>query len=245
MRASIAITAAVVFSAVLALSVGSRLGAWGTAEGESFNNPVAIDPPEPSKRRDPRELLNRRDMAIARAAVIRQSNLEPPWREVPAPMSGDKGCDRLNYELSRFTVTGKARSMFKRRSALIESRVKVYANSGQASEVFRQTSGQPLLDCMREGVQEWLSDAGFSPDLIDEKVLTQPPIGEQTVIYTFGFWLQDQDRPNYRFEYPVETISFRMGRAIAALSFSYVAAKNDEVGLARVVAARLMQSARG
>jgi hypothetical protein len=121
--------------------------------------------------------------------------------------------------------------------------VKVFANSGQASEYFRLTSGQATLDCMREGVQEWLSAEGTSPELIDAKVLSGPTFGEQTAIYTFGFWLQG--RNNTKYEYPVEVITFRMGRAIAALSFNFIAAKQDEIGLSRLVAARLMQSARG
>jgi hypothetical protein len=150
----------------------------------------------------------------------------------------------VRADLSRFVVTGKARSMFGRGSpALIESRVKVFANSGQASEYFRLTSGRPTLDCMREGVQEWLRAKRTSPELIDAKVLSRPTFGEQTAIYTFGFWLQG--RNNTKYEYPVEVITFRMGRAIAALSFNFIAAKQDEVGLSRLVAARLMQSARG
>jgi len=134
--------------------------------------------------------------------------------------------------------------MFKADSAaLIESRVKVFANSWQASEYFRLTSGQTTLDCMREGVQQALSDVGASPELIAARVSTRPSFGEQTAIYTFGFWLQG--RNNTKYEYPVEVFTFRMGRAIAAVSFSFVAAKRDEIGLSRLVAARLMQPARG
>ncbi len=126
---------------------------------------------------------------------------------------------------------------------LIESRVKVFANSWQANEYFRLTSGQTTLKCVRDGVRKGLRDAGLSPELIAARFLTSPSFGEQTAIYTLGYWLQGSS--GIKDEYPVDIFTFRMGRAIAAVSFSFVAAKRDEVGLSRLVASRLSQSARG
>ena len=246
MRSLVAVVAIAAVFGVVVFGAGSAFGVWDGGAGQASNSPGNVPGAKTQKaakkNQNPRERLTARDTAIASAAVVRQSNLKPPWREVASRDRGNQGCSGSKSDFSRFTVTGKAQSEFKSGGGgLIASKVKIFTNAGQANEYFRVTSGQTMLDCMREGVGGALRNAGLSPKLLSAKLLTAPPFGEQTAIYTFGYSIQGSD--GNRYEYPVDIVTFRMGRAIAAVSFSFVAAKRDEVGLARLVANRLSLSA--
>jgi len=240
MRTLAAIAAIVAVFAVVVFGAGSAFGVWDGGAGRA-STPLGK---AAKKTLKPHERLTMRDTAIARAAVIRSSNLAPRWRKIAPPARSSHGCPGSKPDLSRFTITGKAQAMFKSpRVASIDSKVKIFSNAGQADEYFRLTSGQAVLDCMRDGVEGMLRDLGLSPKRLSAKLLTAPAFGEQTMIYTFSFSIAGAD--GHRYEYPVDVVTFRMGRAIAACSFSFIASKSDEVGLARVVAGRLSLSARG
>lgn len=248
MRSLAAVAAIAAVFGVVVFGAGSAAGIWGGPTGQASNMPGDVNGAKArkaaKKNQNARERLTARDMAIARAAVVRESNLKPPWREVASQDRGNHGCSGSKLNFARFTVTGKAQSEFKTPGGgLIESKVKIFTNAGQADEYFRLTSGQTVLDCMREGVGSALRNAGLSPKLLSAKLLTTPPFGEQTAIYIFDYSIQGTD--GNRYEYPVDVVTFRMGRAIAAVSFSFVGAKRDEVGLARLVANRLSLSAHG
>jgi len=238
---------ATAFVALIGLTAyvgGSELGVWdpppeGLAAPADADDTAETPPSEGLRSRRPQEDLNERDMASARAAVMLAPTLQPPWREVdPTPDRGSQ-CKTFRPDLSAFTLTGKARSAMKTGTgSRIEFSVKIYANAGQASEVFRLTTGPRELRCLRDGVADGLRDVGLTPHVVAADLLHEPPVASETAIYALYYVLEHPDT-DVRQPYPVEVFVFRVGRAVGAAFFTFVADKADELHQARLVAARL------
>ena len=196
---------------------------------------------------EPRKHLVPADMAIARAAVLQPNDVNSIWRRIPAPTSGGRGCPENNPDRSRFTITGRGRSMFKAGSgALTESRVTLYANAGQAALSFEATNNRANLRCIRDGIKSWLRGKGWKPRVLYAKLQREPAIGSQTAIYLVGFVITLSD--GTRVEYPVELLNFQMGRAIGSLQYTLVFSPDGsrpcecELDEARLVSSRLART---
>lgn len=190
--------------------------------------------------RGPRERLNERDMAIARRAVPRWTQLGPPWRELPVRSNGGGGrCPGYDPDLSGFTVTGKARSSFKAEAAFIETSVRVFPDRAQAAGYFSEASAAGVVRCMRLGVEERFEAAGVPHGFVSTRSLTGPRWADQASIYVLTFWIEGSD--GTRYEYPVDVFTFQAGRGVGAISFSFMAGKRCEYALARTVAETLLR----
>jgi hypothetical protein len=195
--------------------------------------------PSTGQSHRPREELNADDMSAAKAAVKLGPLFLPGWREVePTPDTGSQ-CTTFNPDLSKYTITGKARSAMKSENgARIEFSVKIYANAGQAGNVFAKSTGRRDLRCIREGVAAGLREAGFGVPVVRSEILHEPPVGAETVIYAIYYELEHPS-VDTRQPYPVEVYVFRTGRVVGAAFFSFIADKASELRHARVVEGRL------
>lgn len=192
--------------------------------------------------RDPQERLNGRDEKLARNAVLRRSNLGVCWKPVGrSPNGGPVRCSGHDPDLSRFTITGRAGSAFADRAAAIVSSVSIFADARQASEYFDLTATRSALGCIRAELKSHLEGEGVSPRLEYARMRIEPPIGEQTTIYTLRFSFHVAGHTG-RGAYPVEILVFRTGRAIGAVSFSGIGALDREMRMAQLVASRLWRS---
>lgn len=185
-------------------------------------------------------------MRIARQAVLRLGDMQGSWHEVRPSREGGPGCAANNPDLSRFTVTGEARSAFEGGESRIESRVKLFANSGQAALFFEATSNRAGLRCIRDGVKGGLSKAGLRPRVLYARVQTEPPIGSRTANYVLGYLITLSD--GSQMLYPVDVLTFQIGRAVGTVSFDLVPSDDGsrpcscEIDEARVIVSRLARA---
>jgi hypothetical protein len=228
-------------------SAGALIGAQPENPSPAARKPARKkEAAAPQNRRAPREHLVAADMAIARKAVLRPSDMQPVWERVRLSTDAGPGCLQNNPDLSRFTVTGKARSAFEGGQSRIESRVRLFANAGQAALYFEATSNRTILRCIRDGVKEALRKAGLQPRVMYARFQKEPPIGSQTAHYVIGYELTLQD--GTRQSYPVDMLTFQVGRAVGALSFNFVPSEDGsrpcpcELEHARLVASRLYRT---
>jgi hypothetical protein len=192
--------------------------------------------------RDPREQMNARDQKLARKAVLRRSNLGVCWTPVArSPNEGPVRCSGHNPDLSGLTITGRAGSAFVEGAAAFVSSVSIFASAGQASEYFRLTAARSALRCIRAELKRHLKGEGVSPRLKYARLQTEPPIAEQTAIYTLRY-LITVDGYAGRGAYPLEIIVFRAGRAVGVVSVSGIGALDRELRMAQLVASRLSRS---
>jgi hypothetical protein len=253
----LAIAAAIVIFAVVgAVAFAGKPHASTSSSPDSAANgdrqasrPAAVTAPTRAGRdpRAPRQRLEARDMAIARAAVVHPENLtRSRWYQVASPPDGPrKPCAGSNPDLSRFTLTGKATSAFRAGNvARIVSSVRVYANAGQASLIFQATATPKALRCIGTGMLRDIRaagrKAGVKARIAAVRVYPQVALASQGAAYQVVFALTSSRGKTEPL--PIDVFVFQAGRAIGALSFTAVIAKRNEVGLTRLVASRLSNS---
>jgi hypothetical protein len=156
------------------------------------------------------------DVAVAREAVLQPSDLgRDGWERIPPRSDIARSCSD-GRNLSRLTVTGMARSSFEGGLSRIESRVLVFANARQAARFVRAKSNRKVFRCLRDVLRRPLENAGLKTRLVYGRFRKTPRIGSQTAISVFGYVLRL--RSGRRFEYPVNVLVFRVGRAIGAVT---------------------------
>lgn len=124
----------------------------------------------------------------------------------------------------------------------MESSVRFFRTRAQASRYHRMMSGPAVLRCLREGVFGDLRAAGMAPRTLSARLTPSPGLGEQTAIYNVVYSVRARNGTRVRF--PVDVISFQVGRATGAVSFSYVPCRDFKFALARLVVFRLIRSAQ-
>jgi hypothetical protein len=224
----------------------SRLGTTTAAE-ETTDAPKRAKKKSNSDRHDPRKRLVRADMAIARRAVLHPKDVGWAWTPAPVPRGDGPGCPANDPDRSRFTITGVGRSLFVTGTGhRSESRVTVFANAGQAALNFEATNNRTILRCIRDGIKRSLRREGLRPRVLYARLQTEPSVGSQTAIYLVGYRITLSD--GSRWEWPVEMLTFRVGRAIGALQYIGVVSPDGsrpcqcELDEARLVASRLSQT---
>jgi hypothetical protein len=247
------LSAAALAVPLLAVACGSQ-DTSGAGEQASGNATVTVtatgatdEASPPASRRKPangrkhlsQEDFNRRDMAAARAAVKLGPAFYPGWSETEATPDNGSDCTTFNPDLSRFTITGKARSaMESEGGARIEYSVKIYRNTAQARRVFRLSTGPRDLRCIRDGVAGDLREAGFTLPVIEARQLHEPAVGTETIIYALYYELElpgvEERQP-----YPIEVFAFRTGRVVTAAFFTFIADKVAELRHVVRLAARV------
>jgi hypothetical protein len=184
------------------------------------------------------------DLAIARRAVLHADDVGRIWRRVPAPVRDRNGCPENDPDLSGFMITGAARSAFQTETgARTESEAKLFADAGHAGLYFKATNNRTVLRCIRDGVKGWLRRSGFKPRVAYARLENAPPIGTQTAIYLVGYEITLSD--GRKAGYPVELLTFQVGRAIGTVSYNLVFSPDGsrpcrcELQEANLVASRL------
>jgi hypothetical protein len=134
-------------------------------------------------------------------------------------------CASYDPDLSRFTLTGKARSAFKGSASYIESRATLLLSALEAQRYFEANFGPRALGCLRNSVKRALAKAGLQPRLLGARYEGAPNIGEQTSAYVIEYAITAHRK---RFRYPVDIIAFRTSRAVGSLWFALIPAADGQ-----------------
>jgi hypothetical protein len=187
------------------------------------------------------------DMRLAKKAVLHPHDVAAIWHPVDPGDDSGPGCPQNDPDLSRLTVTGRARSLYRTDSgASTESRVRLFANAGQAAAYFEATSNRTVLRCIRNGIKGWLKKNGLQPSVLYARLETEPAIGARTAIYLVSYAITISD--GTRVEYPTEYLTFQIGRAVGGVSYTRVFSPDGsrpcqcELDEARLVASRLYRT---
>jgi len=187
------------------------------------------------------------DMVSARKAVLHASDLEAEWE--PARLPSDGGPRRQNNpDLSRFTITGEGRTIFKSPAGIArtESRVRLFANEGQAAQYFQALNNRAKLHCIQASLKRWLRGNGWKPRLLYARLERDPPIGTQTAMYLLNYAITLSD--GTKLEYPLDVLTFQVHRAVGTLQYDFVFSPDGykpcpcELGEANLVASRLYRT---
>jgi len=226
---------------------GSKLSSAGDPVPSNASGPVVTtgDGSGHRKGREPQKSLVASDVALARAAVLHPDDVNIGWRKVPPTPTKSSGCPANRPDLTSYVITGEADTAYAGPSGASsqESRVKIFANELQASGYFEATNNEVVLRCIRDGFASSFRRSGVKVKVVYARLDDQPALGEQTAIYLLGYSLRGKTGGTQG--YPVELLSFRRGRAVVSLGYSFVFSEDGsrpctcELNDARVVASRL------
>jgi hypothetical protein len=194
--------------------------------------------------RAPREHHVSADMEIARKAVLHASDIEAEWVPVRPPRDAPP-CRQNDPDLSRFTITGEARTVFESPAGVtrMESRVRVFPSVDQAAAYFDTVNNRAKLRCIRDSTKKWLAENGWRPRPLYARVETDPPIGTQTAMYLVEYAITLST--GRKLKYPVDVLTFQTNRAVGTLQFDFVFSPDGskpcqcELQEANLVASRL------
>jgi hypothetical protein len=200
--------------------------------------------------RDPRAeklRLNRHDMALAQRLTLSARDLTSGWQRLraPAPFStGVTGCPRFHPNLSAFTITGQARSLFISgdRRGSIASSVAVFRSRSEAILDFLATAKPRFVHCVASSV---LSSSRRSlrqhetARLLSARMLPEPTVGHRSAGYRVIVELRGRAGSLKTY---TDVVAFQRGRSIAVLAFISLSAPLDgELTFARAVDARMLK----
>jgi hypothetical protein len=227
---------------------GSKLSSAGDPVSSDAAGPVATAPGGDSGHRGGRKAEKSfvaRDVALARRAVLHPDDVNMDWREVPPTPTKSSACPGNRPDLSRYVITGEADRSYAGPGgdSSQEARVKIFANELQASGYFEAVNNEAVLRCVRDGIAASFRRSGAKVKVVYARLEDEPALGEQTAIYLLGLSLRG--KTGVKQGYPVELLSFRRGRAVVSLGYSFVYSEDGsrpcacELNDARVVGARL------
>ncbi len=164
------------------------------------------------------------DVALAKRAVLQQSDVGPDWIRVP----GVKGesqfeCDSFNPDFSAFTITGQAYASYRIESDAggnqIDSTVAVFPSRAQAVGDFRLGAKPPLADCLAAEMRRTFRryPAGIEGRLLSAKMVTAPKLGEHAAAYAMTAELKGN---GVSLRVYVDVLVVQRGRSMAALVFT-------------------------
>jgi hypothetical protein len=188
--------------------------------------------------RDERERLTKADTALARHALVRQSDLGPGWTAVNVPLSHGPRCRGYNPDFSRFTITGKAGSGFTHGAgAAIASAVEVYASAAQASGDWAEGVRPAFLSCFSAKLARQFAKSGVAVSVASQRASRSPRIGARSTSWHIVFRLTVAGRT---VPYYVDLLGFQVNRALGSISFQSLGKPIPrQEKLARLVASRL------
>jgi hypothetical protein len=187
--------------------------------------------------RDEKERFTKAGQALARRAVLRLADLPPGWRPISVPARSNR-CRSYDPDLSRFTLSGKARSAFvQQQGAGIASSVAVYVSARQAAAAFEAEAKRGLLTCMSAGILKQFAKSGIKAVVVAKRMSRGPRLGARNASFRMVFMLTVASRS---VPYDVDLVTFQKQRAIAALSFQAIGGPVPrQLAYARLVASRL------
>jgi hypothetical protein len=189
-------------------------------------------------RRDERERLTKADTALARHALVRQSDLVPGWTALNMPLSHGPRCRGYNPDFSRFTITGKAGSGFTHGAgSAIASAVEVYASAAQATGDYAVGTQPAFLPCFSSKLARQFAKSGVAVSVASQRASRLTGIGARALSWHIVFRLTVAGRS---VRYYVDLYGFQVNRALGSVSFQSLGKPIPrQVALARLMAARL------
>lgn len=200
--------------------------------------------------RDPRAeklRLNRHDVALAKTLTLSARDLTPGWQRLRAPVpfsDGVAGCPRFRPNLSAFTITGQARSLFISgdRRGSIASSVGVFRGRSDAILDFLATAKPRFVHCVASSVLT--SSRRSLPQhetarVLFARMLPEPAVGHRAAGYRVVVELHG---PASSLKTYTDVVAFQRGRSIAVLAFISLGAPLDgELTFARAVDAKMLK----
>jgi hypothetical protein len=169
------------------------------------------------------------DVALARQAVLRQSDVGPDWDRVPTrtKSSGQFACSSFRPDFSSFIVTGKASASFRLTSpagAQMDSTVAVFRKKAHAVADFRLGAKPQLAQCLAQELRRAFRSypEGVRGRLLSSKMVTPPTLGERSAAYAITAKLSGNGTSLPVF---VDVVAVQRGRSIAALVFTGVGSR--------------------
>lgn len=190
---------------------------------------------------DERERLRPADMALARKATLKATDLAAGWTRMPTSPDedDDSKCPGFDPDFSAFTITGKAESMFGRRGVgVVLSAVEVYATRAQAIGDFRTGAKPGLAKCLRHGFETaFARSAGGRARTISSRMVRAPRVGERSAFYRLVGTLTAQGRT---IRVHMDVLAFQRGRSITVLFSTGLGGPiYGQTAAARALAARM------
>jgi hypothetical protein len=193
--------------------------------------------------RDPRAeqlRLNPRDGALARSVALTRSDLGAGWTPSPVPKDEGPACRSFSPDLSRFTITGKAHTMFAdARGSSVQSVVEVYATRAQAAGDFLASAKPAQTGCLREALLYARREVpdGVTLSVVSARMLRAPRIGERAASYRLVGKLESR---GVSFPLYMDLLVVQRGRTMVALfSTGFQRPVAGQLALARKLAARM------
>jgi hypothetical protein len=193
--------------------------------------------------RDPRAeqlRLNARDGALARSVALTRRDLGSGWTPAPVPKEEGPACRSFAPDLSRFTITGKAHTMFAdARGSSVQSVVEVYASKAQAAGDFLAGAKPAQTGCLREALVHARSEvpAGVTLRFVSARMLPAPRVGERAASYRLVGRLESR---GISFPLYMDLLLLQRGRTLAALfSTGLQRPVASQIALAQKLAARM------
>jgi hypothetical protein len=192
--------------------------------------------------RDPRleQLrLNPADNALAKRIVLNAADVGAGWRKTRVPESNEPlRCPGFNPDLSRFTVTGKAKTAFTQPTgASIASAVEVYESRADAIGDFRTAAKPALARCMKLMLEREFGAAGVPVRVRSARVVSAPRVGDRRIAYRV---IAGLNAGGATLNLYFDVVVLQKGRSIAALFFTSPGARLPrQSSLTAAVASRM------
>ncbi|HEX6703020.1 MAG TPA: hypothetical protein VF101_20010 [Gaiellaceae bacterium] len=188
--------------------------------------------------REEKQRLTKADMARARHAILRQSDL-PTWTAMSTPAdSNGPRCRGYNPDFSRFTITGKAASGFTHGAGNgIASAIELYPSAAQAAGDFAEGATPAFFSCFSSKLAQQFTRSGLAVSVASKRSSRSPHIGVRAMSWHLVFKLSIQGRT---VPYYVDLYAFQVNRSLGSVSFqSLTKPIPRQTALVRLVASRL------
>jgi hypothetical protein len=189
------------------------------------------------------EHLNRADMALAKQAAVRKTDLVAGWRLTHSgpPASGGEDCTGYDPDLSAFVVTGKQETIFQQvpSGAQLESDVFVFRNVRDASRDYKASATRGFLTCLKSALAKSLRQNHLQGRISSSRMATTPRVGAQSVFYRVVATIPPANGLP-RFSMYADVVAFRQGRTQTVIFFmAPLVPVRGRLALARAVARRM------
>ena len=187
--------------------------------------------------------LNRADIALAKHAALRKTDLATGWRLThsgPPPRTSDAPCTAADPDMSAFVITGEHETDFTLRpsGAEVDSNIQVFRNVKDASRDFKAGATPWFLTCLKRTLVKTFRQSHLQGKVTTARMTTTPRIGAQTAYYRLVATITPGNgMPKVRMY--TDLVAIRKGRTQAALFMSSLARIPGQLALARAVARRM------
>ena len=163
------------------------------------------------------------DVALAKRAVLRQSDVGPDWARIARHGGGGQfSCQSFKPDFSAFTVTGQAWASFRLAAgAQMDSSVAVFRTNAHAVGDFRLGARPQLAACFAQELRKAFRryPEGIEGRLLSSKMVNAPKLGERSAAYAITARLSGNGMSLPVF---VDVVAFQRGRSIGAVVFTGV-----------------------